>query len=154
MTWTQQRMETSAPGLHSLHRRIRSSRCSSASSLSWSGSCSLSQSKSHSNQGMQVTCLQYHPLQRNRQQVPLGQILAFPYHLGCTLEIQHLGFHQGPSSHCYLALQGNNHHHTRAIPCQQCQPHPCCLTGRHPLQKHSLSTPGLPQSAPACQARG
>ena len=61
MTWTQQRTETSTQGLLALHRRIRSSRHSSASSLSWSGSCSLSQGKSHPGQQMQVTCPQYHP---------------------------------------------------------------------------------------------
>ena len=53
----------STPGLLTSHKRIRSSRHSSANSLSWSSSCSLSQGKPHPSQQMQVTCPQDHPLQ-------------------------------------------------------------------------------------------
>ena len=143
--WTQQRMGMSTPGLLTLHRRIGSSRCSSASSLSLAASPQ--------------------PGQATPQPADAGNMPAVPSpaeeqaagtsraNLGCTLEIQHrvsLGHHQPPL--LSPARQASSSPHGNPLPTV---PAPLALPDRQaPTIEAQPQHPWTSRSAPACQARG
>ena len=96
MTWNQWRMGMSTPGLPAYHAEEPGDQ----GTTQWAhragpAAAPPSQGRPHPSQQRQAACLWYHPQQKNKQQVPLGQMLVFPLHHGCTLEIQHLGVSLG-----------------------------------------------------------